>query len=149
VLWGWHAPILYQAAIESALVHALQHLSFFGSALLFWWALLYGRLGRLGYGVAVLAAFPTAVHSSVLGALLTASPSPWYQSYLTTTEAWNLTPLEDQQLAGLIMWVPAGMIYLVGALALFASWLGETERRVVQREVQGLAFRRDRWRSDI
>ncbi|HXH12047.1 MAG TPA: cytochrome c oxidase assembly protein [Alphaproteobacteria bacterium] len=147
VLWGWHAPALYQAAIERAWVHALQHLSFFGSALLFWWALLYNRHGRLGYGVGVLAVFTTAVHSSVLGALITASPAPWYRSYLPTTGAWNLTPLEDQQLAGLIMWVPTGVIYLVAGLALFVAWLGETERRVVQREAWGLATGRERWRS--
>lgn len=147
VLWAWHAPSLYQTAMRSTLVHNLQHVTFFGSALLFWWALLYGRHGRQGYGFAVLAVFTTAVHSSVLGALLTASPVPWYQSHLATTATWNLTPLEDQHLAGLIMWVPAGMMYLVGALGLFAAWLSEAERRVRQRAASNPLPWRDSWRS--
>lgn len=147
ILWGWHAPALYQAAIERTPVHALQHLSFLGSAVLFWWALLHNRHGRLGYGVGVLAVFTTAVHSSVLGALITTSPAPWYRSHLPTTAAWNLTPLEDQQLAGLIMWVPTGVIYLVAGVALFVAWLGEVERRMVQREAWEWSTGRERWRS--
>ena len=132
VLWSWHAPVLYQAALESQLIHLGQHGCFLGSALLFWWTLLHGRHGRMGYGMAVLSLFTTAVHSGVLGALLTFTVSPWYPAYLETTGAWGLSPLEDQQLAGLIMWVPGGVIYVVAGLILFAAWLTESERRAHQ-----------------
>jgi cytochrome c2 len=135
-LWIWHAPVLYQAALESQIIHLVQHGCFLGSALLFWWTVIHGRHGQTGYGIAVVAMFTTAVHSSVLGALLTFTRSPWYPAYLEITAAWGLSPLEDQQLAGLIMWVPAGVIYVVASLLLFAAWLAEAERRVRHREAQ-------------
>ncbi len=122
-LWLWHIPTLFQAATRNELVHTLQHVSFLGSALLFCWAIVHGGEGRLGYGAAVLYVFTTAVHSSILGAFLTFSSTVWYPIYEHSTAAWGLTPLEDQQLGGLIMWVPAGVVYLAAALVFFASWL--------------------------
>jgi putative membrane protein len=129
-LWVWHLPVLYQATLESDAVHALQHSCFLFSALLFWWTLMQGRHGRLGYGSAVANVFTTAVHSSALGALLTFSRQLWYPIYAGRTAAWGLTPIEDQQLGGLIMWVPAGAVFIVLGVALFVAWLGESERRV-------------------
>ncbi|HYX23881.1 MAG TPA: cytochrome c oxidase assembly protein, partial [Thermoanaerobaculia bacterium] len=81
-------------------------------------------------GAAVLYVFTTSLHSGVLGALLTFAPRLWYPIYEARTAAWGLSALEDQQLAGLIMWVPAGVLFIVLGLALFAAWLGEAERRV-------------------
>jgi putative membrane protein len=130
-LWGWHAPSLFQATLTSDLVHSLQHLSFLVSALLFWWALLRGREAELGYGMAVLYVFSTGVHSSILGALLTFSPRVWYPAYAGTTRAWGLSPLEDQQIGGLIMWVPAGLVFLGAGLALFAKWIQQPARIAV------------------
>ena len=78
--------------------------------------------------------FTTALHSGLLGALITLARSVWYPAYRGTTASWGLTPLEDQQLGGLIMWVPACSVYLVAGLALFAAWLRESERRVRRRE---------------
>jgi cytochrome c2 len=90
----------------------------------------HGRYGRTGYGLGVLYVFLTAVHSSALGALLTVAPSVWYADYARQAPAWQVDALADQQLAGLLMWVPAGAIFIVFGLALFAAWLGEAERRV-------------------
>jgi putative membrane protein len=129
-LWLWHLPGLYQAALADDFVHALQHLSFFLSASLFWWTLIHGRFGRLGYGAAVLYVFATSMHSGILGALLTFAPRLWYPIYQMRTSRWGLSPLEDQQLAGLVMWIPAGVLFIVLGLGLFAAWLGEAERRV-------------------
>jgi cytochrome c oxidase assembly factor CtaG len=84
----------------------------------------------------VLYLFVTAVHTGLLGALLAFSPTLWYPVYALTARAWGLTPLEDQQLAGLVMWIPASVSYLVGALALFAAWLRETERRALRRAAE-------------
>ena len=128
-LWVWHIPTLYEAALQSTGVHAVQHVSFLLTAALFWWGMMHGRYGRTGYGVAVLYVFLTAVHSSVLGALLTVAPSVWYSAYAATAAEWRIDALADQQLAGLLMWVPAGVIFIVFGLALFAAWLGESERR--------------------
>ena len=133
-LWVWHVPFLFQAVIEHEWVHTLQHLSFFLSALLFWWALVHGRQGALGYGAGVLYMFTTALHSGLLGALITFAAGVWYPAYAHTTQTWGLTPLEDQQLGGLIMWIPAGLVYVVAGLALFAGWLRASEARVARRE---------------
>jgi cytochrome c oxidase assembly factor CtaG len=144
----WHLPPLYARAVLVPWVHALQHASFLVTALLFWWALLHGRHARLRYGAAVLYLFGTALYTAGLGALLVVSARPWVAVYAGRTAAWGLTPLEDQQLAGLIMWMPGGVAYLVGAVALLAAWLRESEWRVRQRETSratngegGLAWR--------
>jgi len=131
-LWVWHLPSLYEAALHDDVVHAAQHLSFFGTAALFWWGIAHGRYGRLGYGAAVIYVFATALHSGVLGALLTFSTTLWYPAYATSSAArqtWGLTPLEDQQLAGLVMWVPAGVVFVAVGLGFFAAWIRESERR--------------------
>jgi putative membrane protein len=101
-------------------------------SLCFWWALFYRHQELQGYGVAELAVFTTALHSSLLGALLTLAPTPWYLAYAHTTAAWGLTSLEDQQLGGLIMWIPAGGLYLLAALTLGAGWLRAAERQVLR-----------------
>jgi putative membrane protein len=130
-LWIWHMPSLYDAALQSETIHAVQHLCFFLSASLFWWGIAHGRYGRAGYGVAVVYIFATAMHSGILGALLTFSPHVWYPLYERTSTTFGLTPLEDQQLAGLLMWVPAGVTFVAGGLYFFAAWLKESERRVL------------------
>ncbi|RVK31053.1 cytochrome c oxidase assembly protein [Sinorhizobium meliloti] len=122
-LWLWHAPRLYDAALAETPVHWLQHLSFFCTALIFWWALLFGR-GRQHYGAAIFYLFATTLHSGFLGILLSFAREPLYRSQGAGAASWGLSALEDQQLAGLIMWVPASMIYVAAALALAAAWIG-------------------------
>jgi putative membrane protein len=131
ILWIWHMPPLFNAAVQNLTFHALQHLSFFGSGLLFWWAVFEGHLRKQGYGIGVLYMFTTAIHTGVLGALLAFSNSPWYLSYIETAPAWGYSALEDQQIGGLIMWVPAGLVYIAAGLVLFAFWLKESDRRAV------------------
>jgi cytochrome c oxidase assembly factor CtaG len=107
----------------------MQHASFLVSALLFWWALLRTPRSRNGYGTATFYVFGTALHTSILGALLTFAPTLWYPVYEGTTYAWGLSALEDQQLGGLIMWVPAGVLYTVAGLLLIGAWLRDSEMR--------------------
>jgi putative membrane protein len=109
-LWGWHLPASFSAGTQSEVVHFLQHGSFFGTAVLFWWAVLKPGLRNLG---ALGALFTTMLHTGALGALMALSPASWYAGY----------ELADQQLAGLVMWVPGGIAYLVAALALSGRWL--------------------------
>jgi cytochrome c oxidase assembly factor CtaG len=127
-LWVWHVPALYDYALEHEGVHLVQHLCFFGTATLFWWGIAHGRHGRAGYGAAVVYVFATAVHGGVLGALLTFSPRVWYAPYVAHHPA-GLTPIEDQQLAGLLMWVPASLAFVAGGLFLFAAWLRQSDRQ--------------------
>jgi putative membrane protein len=129
VRWLWHVPSLFEGAMRHEAVHALQHFSFFLSAALFWWALVHGRYGKTGYGLAVLFVFATAVHTSILGALISVAPRLLYSIYSARAASVGFAPLEDQELAGLIMWVPSGAFFLLTALALFAAWLGEAEKR--------------------
>jgi cytochrome c oxidase assembly factor CtaG len=129
-LWAWHVPAAYQAAVANPWVHALEHLSFVGTALLFWWAVLHphGRLRRVP-GLGMLVLFVVSTESGGLGALLTLSPQPWYTSHLATTAAWGLTPLEDQQVAGLVMWVPGSLLYLAALAWLFVHWMTSAEAK--------------------
>lgn len=126
-LWLWHAPALFDLALASDGWHAAQHLSFLISALLFWTAML-GQRGRAGAvaqrGVAALCLFATSIVSGALGALMAVSESPWYPGYSALGMApFGLTPAEDQQVAGLIMWVPGGLVHAVAALLLVRGML--------------------------
>jgi putative membrane protein len=128
-IWLWHLPVAYDYAVRNEAVHAVQHLCFVGTSILFWWGVLYGRYGRAGYGAAVLYVFTTAVHTGLLGAIMTFAGAPFYDVYLSPAAARGIDPLADQQVAGLLMWVPAGFIFTALGIALFTAWLGEAERR--------------------
>lgn len=132
VLWGWHVPVLFSAGLQNTWIHALQHLSFLWVALLFWWALV--RSSKRGSAVGVIYLFTTAIHASVLGALLTFAPSVWYHPYLATAPHWGLSAMEDQQLGGLIMWMPSGLVFIAAALVEVAGYMRNSERRARQRE---------------
>jgi putative membrane protein len=120
VLWIWHAPGAFDAALADEWVHTLEHASFFGTALLFWRGVLGARSAR-AMGPALGTAFFTLVHSGMLGALITLAPRPLYDWY-SATELWGLSATDDQQLAGLLMWVPMGLVYF-GACLLLARRL--------------------------
>jgi putative membrane protein len=140
-LWAWHLPGPYQATLTSDLAHSLQHATFIATALLFWWTIFSSHGGELARGRAIFYLFATALQTGALGALLTFAQTLWYPAYASTTAPWGLTALEDQQLGGLIMWIPGSAAYLVAALAIFAEWLRESERRTMVRERALLAAR--------
>lgn len=123
-IWAWHAPILFDATVTDIPLHRLQHLSFFLTAVVFWWAMIW----RSDRGVAAWHLFLTMLHTSLLGALIALSPEVVYVSQTRSAPDWHLTPLEDQQLAGLVMWVPGGIIYAGAALLMLALWIARSSR---------------------
>jgi len=123
IFWLWHAPPFYAAALSSDLVYWLMQASLLGAAIAFWASV---RNAAVPAGVAAL--LITTVQMGLLGALLTFSTSPFYAPHALTTGAWGLTALEDQQLAGLIMWAPGAGLYLIAALALAARLLRPESR---------------------
>jgi cytochrome c oxidase assembly factor CtaG len=125
-LWLWHMPSLYEAALDSEPVHWLQHFSFFGTALLFWQGVLNGRMQTGGYPAGGFCLFLTALHSGFLGILLVVARAPLFPVQGSSAADWGLTPVEDQQLAGLIMWVPGGLVYATIALALIGLWIAKS-----------------------
>jgi putative membrane protein len=127
-MFAWHAPALFDRALADEGWHVAQHLSFLAGALLFWWAMAHGRSGRYGYGGASLCLFLTSMAGGALGALMAFSAGPWYSGYaaLGVTPA-GLTPAGDQQLAGLVMWIPGGTFHVAAALFFLWKWIGSSE----------------------
>jgi cytochrome c oxidase assembly factor CtaG len=128
VMWLWHAPALFDRALESDGWHAAQHMSFVAASLLFWVAMLGPRRG--GYLLSATCLFVTMLVEGALGALMSLSASPWYSAYASMgLSGIGLDPTTDQQLAGLIMWIPGGLVHGAAALALLYHWLKTNEGR--------------------
>jgi putative membrane protein len=112
-IWLGHAPAALEWSLDSHAMHAAQHLAFVATAALFWWSLL--ARGRAGAGEGALWTLATLLHTGLLGALITFAPRVLYPSY----------GHEDQQLAGLVMWIPGGLCYLAAGLGFAAAWLAQ------------------------
>ena len=121
-LWLWHAPNLYQATLFSEAAHAAQHASFIATSVVFW-ASVERMVRRRQAGVAVLFLFTTSLHEGALGALLTFAGTVWYPAYAERLASWGTSAMADQQLGGLIMWIPGGAIYLLAIVGVFGWWL--------------------------
>jgi putative membrane protein len=136
---AWHLPPLFNAALANPALHIFQHLSFLITGVIFWWPVLAPveeqRMAPL-HSIAYL--FSACVCCSLLGALLTFIPPGAYPAYLNPDDrlgilrlvrtGWGLDPKTDQQLGGLLMWVPGCFVYLSGILATAARWYGATEQ---------------------
>jgi|HigsolmetaGSP11D_1036233.scaffolds.fasta_scaffold02104_2 putative membrane protein len=116
LLWFWHAPQPYDASLRNDFLYWTMHVSLLGAAVLFWAAQIGALEGGRGIGVAA-AGLATTIQMSLLGALLTFASSPLFLSHLGTAFPWGLTPIEDQQLGGLVMWVPGGLVFTASSLA--------------------------------
>jgi cytochrome c oxidase assembly factor CtaG len=123
-IWLWHMPGPFDLALRHEGWHVIQHLCFIVSALLFWWAMLH----RTRAALAALCLFATSMIGGALGALMALSTSPWYSAYAAMgMTPFGLGPAEDQELAGLIMWIPGGLFHLGAALLVLARWLSRKE----------------------
>jgi putative membrane protein len=130
VFAGWHLPQFYNWALEDHNVHIIQHLMFIGAAMLVWWPVVdpVPELRRLASPVRMLYLFALGIPMSVVSALITLSDSVLYAWYAEAPRVFNLGALDDQQMGGLIMWVPGMMVYWVAITILFFRWSGREER---------------------
>ncbi|MEV0001713.1 cytochrome c oxidase assembly protein [Micromonospora sp. NPDC050980] len=128
VLWFWHLPVPYAAAERDPLLHVLEHACFVGAAWLLWAPLLGVARHRLPAPTGMLLLVATMLPASALGAVLTFAPRPVYPADVLGTD-----PLTDQQLAGLLMWIPMDVVALLVTLALFLRWLLALQRRRPER----------------
>ena len=127
-LWFWHGAGPYGAALDDELVHVVEHSSFLVTGVLFWRVVVGSRAaGRVSNGFGLLLVFTMGLQSVFLSLLLTFARSPWYTGYAATTGPWGIEPLADQQLAGVLMWVPASLVHLGAALTLLVAWIQSTE----------------------
>lgn len=110
VMWLWHAPFLFEAALDHGWVHKLEHVSFFATAVVFWRAMLNPREHAVVRAAVLLLTF---MHSGMLGGLLSFAPVQIYTWYGGYAHLWGMSALTDQQIAGLVMWAPGGAPYLV------------------------------------
>ncbi len=121
--WLWHSPGLYAAALSSDLLYWAMQITLLGTAAGFWAA-----LRQSSAPAAIAALLASTVQMSLLGALITFAGTPLYRPHFLTTRPWGMDALEDQQLAGLIMWAPSAGLYLAAALFLVHRWLRSEER---------------------
>lgn len=138
-MWVWHLPTLYEAALRSDAVHILQHLTLLSTAMLFWWPVVAHRVEQPSMPVwgTLLYLFSAMAAGSVLGILLTFAPPGLYPAYSQPSDMlgilpllrdqWGLDPTTDQQLGGLLMWIPGGVVYSLAMIATLARWFGEPE----------------------
>ncbi len=129
VLLVWHLPALSDAALDNELVHVLEHLLFMSTAVLMWWQVLspMPELPRLLYPAQILYLFLQGMPMTLLGALLTFAPAPLYPRYVEAERLFAISALTDQEIAGLIMWMPGGMVYLLALSLVFFRWAAKEQ----------------------
>jgi cytochrome c oxidase assembly factor CtaG len=120
ILWTWHAPALYDLALRTPWVHIAEHALFFGGGLLFWWPVVqpWPSRGQWPRGAIIPYLLAADVQNTVLAAILTFSDRVLYPWYVLAPRVGGMTPLEDQMLAGVLMWVPMSLVYLIPAVVL-------------------------------
>lgn len=124
VLAAWHLPPLYNAAMANHGVHILQHLMFMAASVLMWWPLLspLPELPRLAYPGQMLYCFLMVIPMSIVSIYITLADSVLYPAYASAPRLWGLSPLEDQQMGGLIMWIPGGLFFYGVMTVVFFRW---------------------------
>lgn len=133
----WHIPTLYNAALESDALHVLEHVLFTSVGLLYWWHLLSPVRSHVMTGFTpVIYMVSTKITVGLLGVVLTFSPEPMYAFYERRMQAWGLTPLGDQSLAGAIMGLEQSVVMGVALAFLFVRALSESERQSMRDDAE-------------
>jgi putative membrane protein len=130
-LWIWHLPAFYEGALRDESLHVLQHLLFMTTGTLLWLTILHNLTPArpVSYLTKIALLFFSLVSSGILGAIFCFAGNTIYTFYGNAPLGFGLTPLDDQQLAGAIMWVPGGGIFFVALLLTFAAWLKNEDRK--------------------
>ena len=138
----WHFPLFYQAALRDHGLHIVQHLVFIATAVLMWWPVLspVPQLPRIAYPAQMGYLFLLGIPMSVVGALITLSGSVLYPFYAVAPRVWNLSPLVDQQIGGLLMWVPGTLVLWVAMTVVWFRWAAREETGDVERGVPVEAY---------
>jgi putative membrane protein len=138
VNWGWHFSAFYNEALENVWLHHFQHATFMAAALLFWWPVIAAdpTRWRLPHPVRLLYLFLAMPQNSFLGVALYSASAPLYQHYVTNVRSWGPTPIDDQRLGGVIMWVVGDMILLVAMVVVVAAWMRHEDRRTKRMDAQ-------------
>jgi putative membrane protein len=125
ILAAWHLPPLYNAAMYYHEVHITQHLMFLVGAVLMWWPLLspLPELPRLSYPGQMLYSFLMTLPMTVISIFIVYADHMLYPSYASAPRLWGLSPLEDQRLGGLIMWIPGGLFFYLITSIVFFKWI--------------------------
>jgi putative membrane protein len=141
----WHVPLFYEAAMRHHPLHIVQHLVFLATAVVMWWPVLspVPELPRASYPGQLLYLFLLGIPMSIVGAMITLADAPLYPFYVAAPRVWGLSPLDDQQIGGLIMWVPGGLVFWIAMTVVWFRWSVREERasgdaeRAVPLEVYG------------
>jgi len=133
----WHMPVFYEAAMRHHGLHIVQHLVFLASAVVMWWPVLspVPELPRASYPGQLLYLFLLGIPMSIVGAIITLANEPLYPFYVAAPRVWGITPLDDQQWGGLIMWVPGGLVFWIAMTVVWFRWGMREEHGDVEREV--------------
>jgi cytochrome c oxidase assembly factor CtaG len=140
-LWAWHHPAAYQAALRNTVIHDIEHLAFFGAALLFWWPVINPAprvRGHVHYGLRILYIFLAAGQDTLLAGVIGLADRVLYPYYTASPRLWGLGPLDDQAWGGAIMWVTGSTIYTIAVLLLVAKAFDHEDRVARLPEVRGL-----------
>jgi cytochrome c oxidase assembly factor CtaG len=134
VNWGWHFSTLYDDALENDLLHHVQHVTFLGAALLFWWPItgVDPSPWRVPHPARLFYLFLALPQNSFLGVALLSTSTVLYPHYVTNVRTWGPTPLDDQHLGGILMWVAGDVAFLAGMVVVIAAWMRQEERRAAQ-----------------
>jgi len=142
----WHVPVFYEAALRNHDLHVAQHLVFLVTAVVMWWPVLspVPELPRAAYPAQMLYLFLLGIPMSVTGALITLSDRVLYPFYAAAPRVWDLPPLVDQQIGGLIMWVAGGLVLWAAMTVVWFRWSAREERGEAERAVplEAYALRR-------
>lgn len=141
-LWLWHYPVAYDVALRYELVHDLEHMTFFWTAVLFWWHVVGAapRIDRtLGYGFRIAYLAAALAQNEILAVAISFAGQPLYPYYTTVPRIWGLSVMGDQMLGGAIMWIPGGMMYVLAMVILIARLLDAEEKKPPLAESQWAA----------
>ena len=138
VNWGWHFSSLYDQALENVWLHDLQHVTFLGAALLFWWPVIGADPARwrLPHPVRLFYLFLAMPQNSFLGIALMSAPTALYPHYLTNVRDWGPTPAVDQSVGGMLMWVGGDVVFLLAMGFVVAAWVRHEDRRTARADAR-------------